>query len=244
MGLIQLPTQKINSLSVTCGYWIDHVRPAPAQRCVSVWHLPVICFRPRRNYTPSQRQFWCHSFHRCRGHGVHWNRSVTEVAVKILAFAGFSWYAMCCFGILAFTLGLCTPLLMPRHLMPARSSGCPSWFSHCANSWGCVAPKYPKKRVNRCRWACGSSITLVIASPKGSAIDVSRWCIPYPSQSRRTPFLGVIWKGSVCLLLSVVARVNWMHAAHFFTVRDAQRHLWCVHRWSVLTRLPNTNGLE
>lgn len=41
-GLIQLPTQKINSLSVTCGYWIDHVRPSPSPKMCLRVALPVI----------------------------------------------------------------------------------------------------------------------------------------------------------------------------------------------------------
>ena len=41
-GLIQLPTQKINSLSVTCGYWIEHVRPSPSPKMCLRVALPVI----------------------------------------------------------------------------------------------------------------------------------------------------------------------------------------------------------
>ena len=66
--------------------------------------------------------------------------------MKILAFAGFSWYAMCCFWYFGLYAGVVHPFVDARHLMPARSSGCPSWFSHCANSLGLRGPQVPEEK--------------------------------------------------------------------------------------------------
>ena len=48
------------------------------------------------------------------------------------------------FGILAFTLGLCTPLLMPDTSCLLAALGVPAGFLTAPILWGCVAPKYPK----------------------------------------------------------------------------------------------------
>lgn len=139
---------KINSLSVTCGYWIDHDRPSPSPKMCLRVALPVIWLSATAKLHAITKAVLMPLFSQVQGAWGPLKQVNDRGCCENVG--GYTKFQLVCHVLLlvfwANNAGVVHPFVDARHLMPARSSGCPSWFSHCANSLGLRGPQVPEEK--------------------------------------------------------------------------------------------------